>query len=167
MSNTDVLVVTQRTSPPPEAATARQARVAAALAARLPGRQLVIVSNREPYVHRRSPHGVEVERPPGGLVAALDPVMQALGGVWIAWGSGNADREAVDEHDRVAVPPERPRYTLRRVWLPEPVVENYYYGFANQALWPLCHMAVDKARFRRRYWDGYVAANAQIGRAHV
>ena len=165
MSNADVLVLTRRTIPPPEAATARQARVAAALAARLPGRQLVIVSNREPYVHRRSRHGVEVERPPGGLVAALDPVMQALGGVWIAWGSGNADREAVDEHDRLAVPPERPRYTLRRVWLPEPVVENYYYGFANQALWPLCHMAVDKARFRRRYWDGYVAANARFAAA--
>jgi len=130
-----------------------------AIIARLPDRQHVVVSNREPYVHKRTRRGTVVERPPGGLVAALDPMMQAVGGVWIAWGSGSADREAVDARDHVWVPPEDPRYVLRRVWLPPDVVERSYYGFANQALWPLCHMAVDKARFRRSYWQGYVEAN--------
>jgi len=154
----------QTTTDGPLAST-RQARVAAAIAARLPGRQFVIVSNREPYVHKRTRQGIEVERPPGGLVAALDPVMQAVGGVWIAWGNGSADREVVDAGDHISVPPDQPRYRLRRVWLPEQIVENYYYGFANQALWPLCHMAVDKARFRRRYWDGYVEANARFAAA--
>ena len=143
----------------PAAVPRRRDAVAHVLRARLPGRQLVVVSNREPYVHRRTPRGLEVERPPGGLVEALDPVMQALGGVWVAWGSGSGDREAVDVHDRVAVPPEAPRYLLRRVWLPERVVETSYYGYANQALWPLCHLAVTKARFLRRYWEGYVEAN--------
>lgn len=137
----------------------RREQAAGALAEWLRGRQIVVVSNREPYVHRRTERGVRVARPSGGLVEALDPVMQAVGGVWVAWGSGSADRETVDAADRVEVPPDAPRYALRRVWLPERIVEHYYYGFANQALWPLCHMAVDKARFRRRYWHGYVEAN--------
>jgi len=145
--------------------TARAARVAASIAARLPGRQIIVVSNREPYVHKHTRHGIVVERPAGGLVAALDPLLQAIGGLWIAWGSGNADREVVDAADGVAVPTERPRYRLRRVWLPDSVVENYYYGFANQALWPLSHMAVDKARFLRRYWQGYVEANTRFAAA--
>lgn len=143
----------------------RQEQVAAVIAGRLAGRQIVLVSNREPYVHKRTSHGVAVERPPGGLVAALDPIMQAVGGLWIAWGSGTADRETVDAADHIAVPPEGPRYLLRRVWIPDPIVETYYYGYANQALWPLCHMAVDKARFLRRYWDGYVEANTRFASA--
>jgi alpha,alpha-trehalose-phosphate synthase [UDP-forming]/trehalose-phosphatase len=137
----------------------RREHILNAISARLPDRQHVVVSNREPYLHKRTRRGIVVERPPGGLVAALDPVLQATGGVWIAWGSGSADREVTDRQDHVWVPPEEPRYVLRRVWLPPAIVERYYYGYANQALWPLCHMAVDKARFLHRYWDGYVEAN--------
>ena len=91
----------------------------------LEGRTLILLSNREPYEHVRAEGdagpddaaAVTLRRPPGGLVSALDPTMQRTHGTWVAWGSGSADREHVDEHARVMVPPEDPSYTLRRVWL--------------------------------------------------
>jgi alpha,alpha-trehalose-phosphate synthase [UDP-forming]/trehalose-phosphatase len=123
------------------------------------GRRLVVVSNREPYVHRRRGPRVVLERPTGGLVAALDPVLQETGGVWIAWGSGEADFEASDVHGRLAVPPNAPRYILRRVVLAPEDVRGFYEGYANQGLWPLCHGAADKARFSPRWWKAYRAVN--------
>lgn len=131
----------------------------------LGGHRLVVVSNREPYAHRRTAEGVEIEHPSGGVVAALDPVMQASGGTWIAWGSGDADFEVTDARGRVRVPPERDAYTLKRVALTQAEVDGYYYGYANQALWPLCHMALAHARFRRRPWDLYQAANHRFAEA--
>jgi len=132
---------------------------------RLAGRQLIIVSNREPYVHERTDEGIQVERPSGGLVAALDPVMQACGGTWIAWGSGNADFEVTDPQGRVRVPPGAHSYLLRRVRLTQAEIDGFYYGYANQALWPLCHMALEHARFRRRAWVLYEAANQRFAEA--
>lgn len=131
----------------------------------LAGRPLVIVSNREPYVHERRDEAIDIERPAGGLVAALDPVMQACGGTWIAWGSGTADFDVADPDGRVRVPPDRPSYLLRRVRLSPAEVEGYYYGYANQALWPLCHMALEHARFRRRAWQQYEAVNGRFAEA--
>ncbi|MDR7467293.1 MAG: bifunctional alpha,alpha-trehalose-phosphate synthase (UDP-forming)/trehalose-phosphatase [Armatimonadota bacterium] len=139
--------------------------VVASLRDLLGGRRLVIVSNREPYVHRRTPEGIAVERPTGGLVAALDPVLQAAGGTWVAWGSGEADFEVTDGAGRVRVPPGGGSYTLRRVALPKTEVEGYYYGYANRALWPLCHMALAHARFRRRAWKLYQSANRRFAEA--
>jgi trehalose 6-phosphate synthase len=133
-------------------------------------RTLVLVSNREPYEHvtpKGAPPGTppEVRRPPGGLVSALDPTLQRTRGTWVAWGSGNADREAADADGRVAVPPEDPRYTLRRVWLDAADVEGYYQGFANTALWPLCHMLVQHYEFRAEHWERYRAVNARFADA--
>ncbi len=128
-------------------------------------RDFVVVSNREPYVHRVGTLGPVVERPVGGLVSALDPVMRVTSGTWIAWGSGEADRDRADADGRVGVPPEAPRYTLRRVHLDRREVAGYYYGYANQALWPLCHMAMDKARFQGRFWRAYQAVNRRFAEA--
>ncbi len=128
-------------------------------------RQLIVVSNRQPYIHQAGKQGPVVERSVGGLVAALDPVMQALSGTWVAWGNGALDFTVTDEGGRVRVPPTDPRYTLKRVQLPRPEVEGYYYGYANQALWPLFHNAMDKARFRRRFWTAYQAANQRFADA--
>jgi trehalose 6-phosphate synthase/phosphatase len=136
-----------------------------AAGALLADRQFIVVSNREPYVHRRTRAGVEVERPAGGLVAALDPVMQAVRGTWIAWGSGDADFDVAGAEGRLMVPPEDPRYLLRRLPLEREEVEGFYNGYANQALWPLCHMAMEHARFRRRSWDAYQAVNARFAEA--
>jgi len=131
----------------------------------LRGRSLVVVSNREPYVHHRSATGIEVERPAGGLVAALDPVLREVGGVWVAWGSGDADFEVADARGEIRVPPERPRYLLKRVRLSKADTERFYHGFANQSLWPLFHMAMDKARFVRRHWTAYQSVNQRFADA--
>lgn len=135
----------------------------------LRGEDVIVVSNREPYIHqrRRSGEGIEVQRPASGLVTALEPVMRACSGVWIATGSGNADREVVDAYDRVAVPPERPSYQLRRVWLSAEEEAGYYYGFANEGLWPLCHIAHVRPTFRSGDWAHYLAANRRFAEAVV
>src|SRR5437667_139011 len=131
----------------------------------LGGRQLIVVSNREPYEHRHSRRGIMIHRPVGGLAAALDPVMQVAGGTWVAWGSGDADFEVADEHGLVRVPPRAPGYTLRRVPLSDDEVDGFYYGYANQALWPLCHLATQHARFRQQHWEAYQAVNRRFAAA--
>lgn len=128
---------------------------------------LVLVSNRQPYVHKHGDGGITVERSAGGLTRALDPVLQAVGGTWIAWGHGDADPEVVDDHDRVGVPPENPSYVLRRIWLSKEDVERYYLGFSNQALWPLCHNILEHVRFRDRFWERYIEINDRFARAVV
>lgn len=131
----------------------------------LSNRQFVIVSNREPYCHDRGPDGIEVSRPAGGLTAALDPVLQSLGGTWVAWGSGSADRQVVDDDDTIRVPPEDPSYDLRRVWLEDEDVDGYYYGFSNQVLWPLCHSLPSKVEYDPTFWETYRDVNDQFAAA--
>jgi len=138
---------------------------AAAVAGLLGDRRLVVVSNREPYEHRRSRRGIMVHRPAGGLAAALDPVLQTVGGTWVAWGSGDADFDVTDAEGHVRVPPQTPAYTLRRVRLTDEEVDGFYYGYANQALWPLCHLAIQHARFRQQHWEAYQAANQRFADA--
>jgi trehalose 6-phosphate synthase len=127
--------------------------------------KFILVSNREPYVHRRTPNGIEVEQPASGLTVALDPIMRACGGTWVANGSGSADRETVDEKDRIGVPPEDPHYTLSRVWLTPLQEERYYYGLANRALWPLCHIVFTRPVFRPEDWQAYREVNDLFARA--
>jgi trehalose 6-phosphate synthase len=126
---------------------------------RLSGYPLIVVSNREPYIHNWKEDRIEWLRPASGLTIALDPVMQACGGVWVAHGSGTADRETVDQHQKVKVPPDSPRYDLKRVWLSKEEEEGYYYGFSNEALWPLCHIAYTRPIFRSSDWEYYKKAN--------
>lgn len=130
--------------------------------AHLPDRKLVVVSNREPYSHQRDGEAVSVVRNAGGLTVALDAVMQAIGGVWVAHGSGSADREFVDANDRVPCPPEQPRYSLRRVWLTKDDHARYYSGFANGALWPLCHVVYVRPRFELADWTSYQKVNRRF-----
>jgi trehalose 6-phosphate synthase len=127
--------------------------------------QMLVVSNREPYIHTRKPEGIVVEYPASGMVTALEPVVRACSGVWIAHGSGTADREVVDRQDHIQVPPDDPTYTLRRVWLSEAEEQGYYYGFANEGLWPLCHLAYVRPAFRPSDWAHYQAANARFADA--
>jgi trehalose 6-phosphate synthase len=172
-------------------------RIADQIHSFLHGTRLILVSNREPYIHRwdrqallepvskdpsapetlrwnfdwmlrlasrvsqllRSGEGIRWTHAAGGLTSALDPVMQACHGTWVAWGSGNADRETVDAQDRVRVPPNNPQYTLRRLWLSEPQVRGFYYGFANSALWPLCHLHLERAVFKALHWRHYQEVN--------
>ncbi len=127
---------------------------------KLRNHKFIVVSNREPYMHVYRDGRVEWIRPASGVTTALDPVMQASRGLWVAHGSGPADAEASDENDCVPVPPDRPTYRLKRVWLTKEQEEGYYYGFANSALWPLCHVAFRRPVFRREHWEAYREANA-------
>jgi len=126
------------------------------------GDEILVVSNREPFIHNRTSDGVVVTRPASGLVTALEPIMRACSGTWIAHGSGSADRETVDRNDRVRVPPDSPSYTLRRVWLSEEEEQGYYYGFANEGLWPLCHIAHVRPVFRSSDWEQYKRVNRRF-----
>ncbi len=131
------------------------------------GDEVIVVSNREPYIHVRSGDGIEIQRPASGLVTAVEPVMRACAGTWIAHGSGSADRGSVDAAGRLRVPPENPSYTLRRVWLSEEEEKGYYYGLANEGLWPLCHIAHVRPTFRMQDWNQYVAVNRKFADAVV
>jgi trehalose 6-phosphate synthase len=134
----------------------------------LRGDQVIVVSNREPYIHeRKKDGGIVVKRPASGLVTAVEPVMRACSGTWIAHGSGSADRDVVDAHDRVAVPPGHDDYQLRRLWLTAEEEQGYYFGFANEGLWPLCHVAHVRPVFRESDWEAYKAVNQRFADAVV
>jgi len=137
----------------------------AILASELGEPDVIVVSNREPYIHVRDGDAIRVQRPASGLVTALEPVMRACSGTWIAHGSGSADRETVDRHDRVPVPPESPAYRLRRIWLSAEEEAGYYAGFANEGLWPLCHIAHVRPTFRSSDFETYRAVNARFADA--
>jgi trehalose 6-phosphate synthase len=126
---------------------------------KLLGDEVIVVSNREPFVHLHRGGKIVVHRPASGLVTAMEPVMRACSGTWIAHGSGDADVDTVDEHDRIRVPPDKPAYTLRRVWLSEEEEKGYYYGFANEGMWPLCHIAHVRPVFRTGDWEQYRRVN--------
>ncbi len=126
---------------------------------------LIVVSNREPYSHTRKGERLEIVVPPSGLVTALEPILCACNGKWVAHGSGDADREAVDANDHLRVPPDDPKYTLRRVWLTKEEEEGYYFGFSNEGLWPLCHIAHTRPIFRTSDWDAYREVNQKFADA--
>ncbi|PIU39743.1 MAG: trehalose-6-phosphate synthase [Candidatus Omnitrophica bacterium CG07_land_8_20_14_0_80_50_8] len=132
---------------------------------RLGGRPLFVVSNREPYIHFKKGKEIKCIVPASGLVTAIEPVLKACGGTWIAQGSGSADKETVDKQDKIKVPPEEPQYVLRRVWVTKEEEGGYYYGFANEGLWPLCHIAHTRPTFRAEDWLQYEAVNKKFAEA--
>ena len=140
-------------------------RLRGLLRTQLRGDEVIVVSNREPYIHDQDGERIVVRRPASGLVTAVEPVMRACSGTWIAHGGGTADRKSVDANDRVRVPPGREEYTLRRIWLSREEENGYYYGFANEGLWPLCHVAHVRPVFRESDWQHYRAVNRRFAEA--
>ncbi len=132
----------------------------------LEGDRIIVVANREPYIHEKSAEGaIRVVHPASGLVTALEPVMRACSGTWVAHGSGSADRETSDARGHVRVPPGEESYVLRRVWLGPEEERGYYYGFSNEGLWPLCHVAHARPTFRESDWQHYRAVNQRFADA--
>jgi alpha,alpha-trehalose-phosphate synthase [UDP-forming] len=130
--------------------------------------KFIVVANREPYVHRyTADRRIEWVSPASGMVSALDPIMRACGGIWIAQGQGDADRKTADAGGHVAVPPDDPAYTLRRLWLTREQENGYYYGLANEGLWPLCHVAYTRPVFNPRHWQIYREVNELFAQAVV
>lgn len=142
-------------------------RLAEHVRSQLDGSSLFVVSNREPYIHNGSGKEITVTVPPSGVVTAIEPILCACNGTWVAHGSGDADLETVDEHSRLQVPPQDPHYTLRRVWLSAQQEDGYYYGFANEGLWPLCHIAHTRPVFRTSDWEQYQRVNEKFADALV
>lgn len=128
----------------------------------LKGRTIFMVSNREPYIHTKNGGKINYYIPASGPVTAIEPIMQSCGGVWIANGSGDADKLVVNKNDKIQVPPDDPKYTLRRVWLTEEEETGYYYGFSNEGLWPLCHIAHNRPTFRKEDWEEYKRVNQKF-----
>jgi len=137
------------------------------LADQLRDHKLIVVSNREPYMHVRTENGIRAVETVGGVVTALDPVMRAVGGTWVAQASGDVDRETADPDGRLLVPQGPDRYTLRRIFLTSQEEEGYYYGFANEGLWPLCHIAFQPPVFNEEDWETYELVNAHFADAVV
>ena len=142
-------------------------RLSVCMKHKLKGSRLFIASNREPYMHVRRGKSIEAIVPASGLVTALEPVLRACDGTWVAHGSGDADLQMVDARNCLRVPPDDPRYTLRRVWLTKEEEEGYYYGFSNEGLWPLCHIAHTRPTFRAADWEQYKLANAKFADALI
>ena len=143
--------------------TAERLRIA--MESKLNGRRLFAVSNREPYEHRYDGGGIRCSVPPSGLVTALEPVLRTCDGTWIAQATGDADRETADEDGRLRVPPDHPQYRLRRVWLKQNEQDGFYLGFANEGLWPLCHIAHTRPMFRTEDWEHYQNVNRKFATA--
>ncbi len=129
--------------------------------------QVIVVSNREPVIHVKQGDSITVQRPASGLVTAVEPIMKACSGTWIAHGSGTADRDVVDSHDRIGVPLDNPSYSLRRIWLTREEENGYYYGFSNEGLWPLCHIAHVRPTFRATDWEYYKSVNQKFADAVI
>lgn len=128
----------------------------------LKNRMLIVVSNREPYMHINDGREIRCIIPASGMVTAMEPILTACGGLWIASGTGDADRKVVDEYDKIKVPPDEPKYTLRRVWISKEEEEYFYYGFSNEGLWPLCHVAHTRPVFRIEDWQHYQKVNRKF-----
>jgi trehalose-6-phosphate synthase len=137
-------------------------RLRIAMQGKLNGSRLFAVSNREPYEHSHRGGSITWSVPPSGLVTALEPVMQTSDGTWIAQGTGDADKESADELGRLRVPPDHPQYTLRRVWLSKEEEAGFYFGFSNEGIWPLCHIAHTRPLFRTEDWEQYRAVNRKF-----
>lgn len=130
------------------------------------GERIVVLANREPFMHDcAADGGIVIRRSASGVVTALEPLLKACSGVWVAHGAGTADRAVVDRRSGLDVPPANPQYRLRRVWLEQHEQEGYYHGFANEALWPLCHRAHVQPVFRSGDFDAYRAVNGRFADA--
>jgi trehalose-6-phosphate synthase len=131
----------------------------------LHGKKMIVVSNREPYMHIHDGKEIKCIVPASGMITAMEPILKACSGLWIASGTGDADMETVDKHDKVEVPPEEPNYTLKRMWLTKEEENHFYYGFSNEGLWPLCHIAHTRPTFRNDDWLDYKKVNERFARA--
>lgn len=133
----------------------------------LQNKKLIVVSNREPYMHIHAGKEIKCIVPASGMITAMEPILKACGGLWIASGSGDADKETVDKNDKLQVPPEEPKYTLRRLWQTKEEEDHFYYGFSNEGLWPLCHIAHTRPVFRKDDWHYYKKVNQDFADAVI
>jgi trehalose 6-phosphate synthase len=125
--------------------------------------RIIVLANRAPYRHEFGPQDrIMPTRTASGLVTALEPLVRGCSGTWVAHAAGAADVLVSDRTGAVHVPPAAPRYRLRYVSLEAEQHRGFYYGFANEALWPLCHSVQVPAVFRSSDFSQYEAANRRF-----
>ncbi|MCE5347023.1 MAG: trehalose-6-phosphate synthase [Bacteroidales bacterium] len=128
-------------------------------------KKMIVVSNREPYIHIHEGKDIKCIVPASGMITAMEPILKACSGLWIASGTGDADKETVNKNGKVEVPPEEPKYTLKRLWLTREEEDHFYYGFSNEGMWPLCHIAHTRPTFRNEDWLYYQKVNKDFAKA--
>ncbi|OFY39018.1 MAG: hypothetical protein A2X18_05655 [Bacteroidetes bacterium GWF2_40_14] len=131
----------------------------------LQNKKMIVVSNREPYMHIHEGKEIKCIVPASGMITAMEPILKACGGIWIASGTGDADKETVDKDDKIQVPPHDPKYVLKRLWQTKEEENHFYYGFSNEGLWPLCHIAHTRPTFRKEDWLFYKKVNDDFAKA--
>ncbi|MFC1512491.1 trehalose-6-phosphate synthase [bacterium] len=129
--------------------------------------EFIVVSNRQPYIHTLKKSKIVCKRGAGGLITALDPVMKACDGLWVAVSNGDADRRVTDDKGCIRVPEEDPSYTLKRIWLTKEEEKGYYYGYSNEVMWPLCHMTYQRPVFKEQDWEYYKKVNKKFAEAVI
>jgi trehalose 6-phosphate synthase len=128
--------------------------------------RVIVVANRAPFCHQRGADDrITIKQTASGLVTALHPLLAACHGTWVAHGSGGADKLVVDKRDGLSVAGGTGAYRLRYVWLPEEEYHGYYFGFANEGLWPLCHAVGVQPVFRQHDFQMYQRANDRFAAA--
>lgn len=123
---------------------------------------LAVVSNRLPFSAERHHGELSLTRSPGGLVAALDPVLRRLGGVWVGW--PGVPEEDVEAAGGLTMPPDD-GVCYRPVPLSAREVSQYYGGFSNRTLWPLFHYFVGRTTFDSATWRAYERVNERFAGA--
>ena len=129
--------------------------------------QIIVVSNRQPFSHEQSGGDIKLVHPASGLITALEPVVRACSGTWIAHGSGAADKQCVDDYDRCLAPDDKGTYRLRRIWITAEQEQGYCDGFANSGLWPLSHMVHVRPVLSAADWKHYKDVNQKFANAVV
>lgn len=131
----------------------------------LKNKLLVVGIQREPYLHTQTNKGIVVQKAAGGAHILLDGILKQVHGLMVALAAGDADDKVVDNKGRIKVPPHEERYILKRIFLKKKEYEGFYYGFANQTLWPLCHVVFTKPVFSSGWWKDYVSVNQKFADA--
>lgn len=127
--------------------------------------KLVIAADAETRKSQKQNGEMALTIPAGGVGLSFDPIAKAAGATYIARGKGEDDKKAVDRHDKLVVRDADGAYTLKRLFLSEAEMADYYYGFSNQTLWPLCHVAFERPQFRADWYEGYRRVNERFAKA--
>jgi trehalose-6-phosphate synthase len=124
--------------------------------------KVIIAADGETRTHQRKGERIIEQTPAGGVSVAFDVLCQAAGATYIARARTPEDREVTDADGAVTIDGPDGHYCLKRLVLTPEEEEAYYAGFANQTLWPLCHIAFERPIFNRAWFEGYAEVNRRF-----
>ena len=132
----------------------------------LKDQRIFLVFTQEPYKYSNIKGVVSYKLLANGVATAFEPLMEACDGMWIAQSSNAKDKDKnEDENIVLKVPPDNPKYTLKRVWLTEQEEIGYNKGYSVEGLYPLCLNTHTRPMFREEDWIEYKKVNAKFAKA--